>query len=326
MWLINSETRRLEYFTDERQERYAILSHTWEEGEVTFQDMQSDLARDKQGYQKIKYTCEEALSHGIPYAWVDTCCINKQSSAELSEAINSMFSYYKEAEICYIYLSDGPKYISAEPPRVVSHGKSHYEATTYVDDLEDCRWFTRGWTLQELLAPSNLHFFGPEWSFIADKSSLRVALRVITGIDEAAIDDFAAFDKQGAFSVAQKMSWSAHRTTTREEDRAYSLLGIFDVNIPLIYGERDKAFRRLQEEITRTSSDQSIFAWHHHSNADAKAGDLMASSPDNFAELSTVVAFDRTKSLHHPQLSNQALGLQARMIELPNPNGEDPVS
>ena len=317
MWLINVLSRKLEYFVDERQQEYAILSHTWDKDEVTFQDVRSSEPHGKVSYQKIDYVCRQALEYGLRYAWIDTCCIDKTSSAELSEAINSMFSYYRCASICFVLLCDAPKMVSHCYRRDGSDISKHETTTIWVDSLKDCRWFRRGWTLQELLAPRTIHFYGPKWHFLGDKNVLLDALRIITGIDEAALDDFAASDKRNIFCVAKKMSWAAGRATTRLEDRAYSLLGLFNVNMPLIYGEGKRAFARLQEEIIRTSPDHSIFAWHRHLDADTGAGDLLATSPENFAQLSTLVAYHQKDALDHPQLRNQGLKIRARIVKNP---------
>ncbi|KAE8423525.1 ankyrin repeat-containing domain protein [Aspergillus pseudocaelatus] len=227
-----SHTGNLEIleFTDDRIPPYAILSHTWEGEEITFQDMPADAFHTKQksGYDKVQRCCHLARTEGFDYVWIDSCCIDKTSSAELSEAINSMYRWYQEAEVCYAYLADVPSR----------------------KGFKESRWFTRGWTLQELIAPTKLIF-----------------------LDE---------------NVAQRMSWAAERVTTRVEDRAYSLLGIFGVNIPLIYGERETAFIRLQEEIMRISDDHSLFACRSRDNR----GGLLATSPAAFIGSHNIVRFN----------------------------------
>jgi hypothetical protein len=142
MRLLNVKTLSLEEFIGSNTPPYAILSHTWQAGkEVTLQELGSDEAKSKSGYGKIRRTCEQAGRDGLAYAWVDTCCINKESSAELSEAINSMFQWYKHAKVCYVYLED-----------VDANGSN----------LQDARWFTRGSTLQELLAPDSIFFYSKD--------------------------------------------------------------------------------------------------------------------------------------------------------------------
>jgi hypothetical protein len=220
---------------------YAILSHTWEDGEVGFQDMANgDLVRQKKGWQKIAETCEKACSDKLEYAWVDTCCIDKSSSAELSEAINSMYYWYQQASVCYVYLSDYTMDVFQE------------------EHFSQCRWLKRGWTLQELVAPREVYFYNKSWEPIGSKSDFCSAIARVTQIPE---DVLAHRKKPSTYSVAARMSWAAYRETTRVEDIAYSLLGIFDINMPLLYGEREKAFIRLQEEIIKQQLDLSILAW-----------------------------------------------------------------
>jgi hypothetical protein len=240
MRLINSSFGDFEEFLGQNIPSYAILSHTWEKEEVSFQDMDQAGYQSKKGFHKIANTCRLARQAGIEHAWVDTCCIDKSSSAELTEAINSMFRWYQRSTVCYVYLSD------------LAPGSS------LKFDLPKCRWFTRGWTLQELIAPKEILFFDREWNMIGTKQELVDDLARITGIDT----DVLRHERHlSAMSVAQRMSWAAKRNTTRTEDTAYCLLGIFDVNMPLLYGEDDKAFTRLQENIMRTIPDFSIFAW-----------------------------------------------------------------
>ncbi|KAG9186168.1 hypothetical protein G6011_02724 [Alternaria panax] len=241
---------------------YAILSHTWGPDEVTLQHFTEESQghndnslKSSRGYWKIIKACQQALQDGFHYVWVDTCCIEKTSSAELSEAINSMFRWYKNAEICYAYLDDvnvGPEV--GNPDLLLLDYKNFSE-----DELASSRWFTRGWTLQELVAPSEVFFYGKEWRYIDGKTSLSRILQRITGIGASVLLGYQSIGDQ---SIAERMSWMARRTTTRTEDMAYSLMGIFDVNMPLLYGEGGKAFVRLQEEIMKDSVDHSIFAWN----------------------------------------------------------------
>ncbi|KAL8409678.1 hypothetical protein RB594_007939 [Gaeumannomyces avenae] len=247
MYLINTNTYHLREFQDlANVPPYAILSHTWGKDEVLFKDMQGDSnsAKAKNGYGKVKGMCKKALAHGYDYAWIDSCCIDKSSSAELSEAINSMFLWYKEAAVCYAYIEDMPA------PK--SRGLTRAEV---VDHLRRSRWFGRGWTLQELLAPATVIFYDSAWRSVGTKAEFATDISEFTNIHLAAL---LGLDELSAFSVAQRMSWAAGRTTTRVEDRAYSLFGLFDVNLPPLYGERDKAFLRLQQEIIKQNPDLSI--------------------------------------------------------------------
>ncbi|KAK5720406.1 hypothetical protein LTR17_015043 [Elasticomyces elasticus] len=281
MYLINAKTYRLEYFMDSDIPPYAILSHTWGPGEeVTFQDMQNTngtgLPVGKPSFSKIRFTCEQALAENLQYAWVDTCCINKQSSAELSEAINSMFRWYNKAQVCYALLSD------VHCPHVSSPEDDDIAIVPTLPDvastLAPSRWFERGWTLQELIAPSDLRFYDGNLELISSRQVLACQLSAITGIHVDVLDWPSQLDSHWGrqsvrgtletlqkllqkFSIAERMAWAAARQTSRLEDISYSLLGIFDVNMPMLYGEGNRAFVRLQQEIMRTSKDHSIFAW-----------------------------------------------------------------
>jgi hypothetical protein len=247
MRLIETTTFKLVEFPPDDLPRYAILSHTWGLQEVTLHEFSSDHAAIKQreGYKKIKSCCDKAWeTQRIRFCWVDTCCIDKSSSVELSEAINSMFKWYSQAAICYVYLPD------------VESGS--ISATGFDDDMKKSRWFTRGWTLQELLAPKKVTFFNRDWTPLGSKRTHATTLSTITGIDaDTLLDPSNLFTA----SIARRMSWAASRQTTRREDTAYCLMGIFNVNMPLLYGEGERAFIRLQEEIIKESNDQSILAW-----------------------------------------------------------------
>jgi hypothetical protein len=237
------EVSLLKDFIGDNVRQYAILSHTWgaDGEEVTFKDLVDGTGKSKTGYNKIRFRGEQAKRDGVQYFWVDTCCIDKSSSAELQEAINSMFRLYRDATKCYVYLSDvtsatfGADEISDQPWEV---------------DFRKSRCFARGWTLQELIAPSSVEFFSKEWVELGNRSSLERHIHEVTGIPVKALRGHNLFD----FSVHERMIWAENRNTTRQEDKAYPLLGIFNVHMPLIYGEgREGAFRRLREEIEKAS-------------------------------------------------------------------------
>ncbi|KAL7914208.1 heterokaryon incompatibility domain-containing protein [Trichoderma velutinum] len=270
MRLINTKTLRLQQFHG-KPPPYAILSHTWGQEEVSFQDFHSPDVREKlAGFSKIRSTCKKAYSHGLDYAWVDTCCIDKTSSAELREAINSMFKWYKNSTIAYAFLEDYPSPKIEKPAlSTASVGFGH------------SRWFTRGWTLQELIAPQRLEFYNKSWEKIAEKRAIAKELAVITGIDAFVLDGSGPLQQ---VSLGRRLSWAANRETTREEDLAYCLLGIFDVYMPLIYGEEGRAFLRLQEQILQQSDDHTIFAWRAEtpSTDPDMAYGLLAKSPRDF--------------------------------------------
>ncbi|KAL2689962.1 hypothetical protein Neosp_004027 [[Neocosmospora] mangrovei] len=255
MRLLNTRTLQLETFGAD-PEKYAILSHTWGSDEVLFDDIQSQARMNEirqkngQGYRKISQACEKALDRGYDHIWIDTCCIDKSSSAELSEALNSMFRWYKEASLCFAYLSD----VSPQPSGEIA-------------SLKQSRWFTRGWTLQELLAPDEVEFLDQNWSPIGERHSLAATISEITGIEESFLlqpdskKDRKITTLLQRENVATRMGWMAHRETARPEDMAYSLMGIFGINMPILYGEGNKAFLRLQEEVLKKSGDQSILVW-----------------------------------------------------------------
>lgn len=289
MRLINLETLQLESFTGYGKiPSYAILSHTWGPDEVTYADMTTKSREElekKAGYQKIvnfgqfvrnrdvsktpKKSTRCARDRRVDrknaspmwptayrptHLWVDTCCIDKSSSSELSEAINSMFAWYQEASFCVAVLED------YEHPG----GESSSEYRPSEDAFLHCRWFTRGWTLQELLAPGRLFFADMNWVFLGHREGVLDPVSAASGID-------AMYLKDGSWqkaNIAKRLSWAAKRETTRPEDLAYCLLGVFGVHMPLLYGEGGhSAFIRLQEEIIKEFDDHSIFAWGRRNHA-----------------------------------------------------------
>ncbi|OAL51338.1 HET-domain-containing protein [Pyrenochaeta sp. DS3sAY3a] len=231
----------IETFANEEAPAYAILSHTWDIEEVSYQDVLLGKAPSRKAYAKIKQACKIAAQQGLRYLWVDTCCIDKKSSAELQEAICSMYKWYKNAEVCLVYLQDYMQSSNSEP------------------SLPSwCRWFKRGWTLQELLAPTAVKFFDCKWNELGTKRTLGHQIADITGIDLLVL---RGEEDARTRTIAERMSWAAGRETSRVEDVAYSLMGLFDVFMPMLYGEGERAFIRLQEEIMKQSEDNTIFAW-----------------------------------------------------------------
>jgi hypothetical protein len=237
--------RLTEFFEDDIP-KYAILSHRWGAEEVTFRDLTDGTSKVKAGYVKIQFCGEQARRDGLEYFWVDTCCIDKSSSAELSEAINSMFRWYQKAARCYVYLSD----VSIRK-RKASDTSPEW---TWESAFRASKWFTRGWTLQELLAPRSVEFFSREGYGLGNKKTLEQQIHEITGIPATALREHPL----SHFDVDERFSWARNRQTTRGEDKAYSLFGIFDVQMPLLYGEGEvKAFRRLREAIDRPLKGKS---------------------------------------------------------------------
>jgi hypothetical protein len=299
MRLLNTRTIQLEEFI-EKTPPYAILSHTWGKDEVLFQDLKDPSHTAKAGYIKIKETCRIALDSGLRYAWVDTCCIDKSSSTELSEAINSMFQWYQDAKICYAFLADVDPISTLPKEPCSAFGKS--------------RWFRRGWTLQELLAPQTLVFYASDWSPIASRADVYQLIGIVTGIDNVYLvrPPGIRFTSQlEKASVAQRMSWAAQRQTTRTEDIAYCLLGLFGINMPLLYGERRRAFARLQEEILRRFDDQSIFAFNNTSGSRS----FLATSPADFLQSGHIIPCKTGSHTSSFKITNRGLVFTLPMLE-----------
>ncbi|KAH6665915.1 heterokaryon incompatibility protein-domain-containing protein [Plectosphaerella plurivora] len=296
MRLLHTTSYQLETFLGSDIPVYAILSHTWGADEFVFEDLKipisDQLQKPKRGLRKVFKACALAVEDGFDYIWIDTCCIDKSSSAELSEAINSMFKWYRKASQCYVWLEDVDA-LAGE--------------ASLGDDFENSNWFRRGWTLQELIAPHEVTFYDSSWTMISDRFSLADRLSKMTGIKKGILrrrhdrdgdqerdreryfrqrskwaksksknpidfdasrchfcrDDDRLEHRLWTTPVAMRMSWAAERRTSRAEDEAYCLLGLFDVNMPLLYGEgRKKAFRRLLTEILQQNkADSSILMW-----------------------------------------------------------------
>ncbi|KAL6833579.1 hypothetical protein J3E69DRAFT_353214 [Trichoderma sp. SZMC 28015] len=305
MRLINVNTFKLEEFLDYRAPPYAILSHTWGDDyeELSFRDVE-DGNINKPGIGSVKFRgcCRQAAEDGLGYAWIDTCCIDKTNLVELSEAINSMFRWYQRASICYAFLSDVP-----------SDDNFRQKGSKF----QRSRWFQRGWTLQELLAPKTMRFYGiisppdtrvrqfaadtnivQEWHLLGNKGSMSTTIASITGIPRHYLLGIAALHTA---SVAQRMSWAAHRDTKRKEDLAYCLLGIFNITMPMIYGEGgEQAFFRLQEQIMKVTRDDSILAWGLGTNdsstnntGNTTGGRIVAKAPTDFAHSGSIIQRDQ---------------------------------
>jgi len=306
MRLLHAETLEFRMFDENSLPRYVILSHTWGKDEVSYQDMcwlqklqnmplelksnplyalfisagggtllpsSTGAITDRFGYTKIAQTARITLKLGYQYFWIDTCCIDKTSSAELQEAINSMYRWYKLCSRCVVFLAD------AAPILPGTLLVDHFQGV-----LQNCRWITRGWTLQELVAPRYISFYDCNWAYICDKREVLTPLEYVTGIPAKVLHS-GSFANE---SVAQKMSWAANRSTSRIEDTAYSLMGLFDIHMPMLYGEGERAFIRLQEEILKTSGDDSIFVWRAPDAGHSTLRGLLARSPSEFKKCAGV--------------------------------------
>lgn len=231
----------IKHFSEGHVPPYAILSHTWgaDEEEVTFADITNGDGLGKAGYEKIRFCGTQAQHDNLQYFWVDSCCIDTTHERERSDAIRSMFRWYQAAAKCYVYLSD----VRTRKRKFGTAAGSTWEAT-----FRNSRWFTRGWTLQELLAPPIVEFFSEEGEKLGDKSSLKPLIHKITGIALKALDGAPL----SQFEVDERLRWAGKRVTKIREDKAYALLGLCNVDIAPVYGEgEEEAFRRLHYEIRK---------------------------------------------------------------------------
>lgn len=360
MRLIDTLTGEFHWITDPPSEHYAILSHVWSvNGEQSYQELlaiqntsdvqitsphQSQaptrkrdkirrmvgrdspapassscdpemfILNDPRVSSKVRSACAIAHADGYRYIWIDSCCIDKTSSAELSEAINSMFEWYRRAGVCYAHLADVGR--DDDP---VAHSSAFRRS----------KWHTRGWTLQELIAPDSLVFLAQDWEPLGTKHSLAGIVETVTGVDARVLNEP---DAVHAVSVARRMWWASRRRTTRVEDEAYALMGIFGVHIPAIYGEGRGAFTRLQGEIVQRVPDQSIFAWGESVGGEHTARKavqpLLAPAPQEFAAAAALAAIPHLRLLEHlglpadtppPQFTFTSYGVQARLPVLVRP-------
>jgi hypothetical protein len=237
---------------DEKPPPYAILSHTWitdqgESQEVTYQELITESRKDKAGWEKLRFCADKAEADKLEYFWIDTCCIDKSTNAELSTAINSMYRWYEKSIKCYVYLTDVSLPTDAAETASLQ--------ASWKDEFRQSRWFIRGWTLQELVAPNVVEFFSREGSLLGNKTSLIQEIYFITKIPVKALQG----EPVANFSIEERMSWTIGRTTTWKEDKVYCLLGLFGVFLPLIYGEGETyANLRLREEIQKRIGVQNF--------------------------------------------------------------------
>lgn len=285
---------------------YAILSHTWgsDEDEVVYTDILNGKAHTRKTFEtKVVYTCRRAIADRYKYAWIDTCCIDKSSSAELSEAINSMFYWYRKSAVCYVLLSDVPGDTNIDDPNSA---------------FAKARWFTRGFTLQELLAPPDVVFYSGDWLELGTKTGLCTTLAAITKID---IDVLIGNRPIEATSIANRMGWAASRVTKRPEDIAYCLMGIFSVNMPLLYGEGSRAFIRLQEEIMKSSIDHSLFAWVDEDAPEEEMRGVLARSPSVFSKTRMISPYQPWNKQEPYVMTNMGLSIDLPVNQVTGTDG-----
>ncbi|KAK0627924.1 heterokaryon incompatibility protein-domain-containing protein [Immersiella caudata] len=289
MRLLHADTLEPREFLDDHTPPYAILSHTWGDDaeELTLQDiLAGEPYKPGIGIEKLHGTRALAKAQGLDWVWIDTCCIDKTNLVELSEAINSMCRWYQQAAVCYAYLWDVPGGINAHSSQ----------------EFRNSRWFRRGWTLQELIAPRRVVFYSTDWTRLGTKAQIASVIEDITRIPYAFLRGIA--DVRSA-SIAQRMSWAAKRETKRKEDTAYCLLGLFGITMPMIYGEGgEQAFFRLQEQIMKTTRDQSILAWglvpipsgNDPPPRPSQSLGFLAANPSEFANSGDIVTNDTSSS------------------------------
>ncbi|KAL8946879.1 MAG: hypothetical protein Q9222_006778 [Ikaeria aurantiellina] len=293
MRLLNTSSLEFEEFFDSDIPPYAIPSHRWGRKEVTYKEMRKRTAKPGLGQKKIEMFCRMVASlHYLEWAWVDTCCIDKRSSAELSEAINSMYKWYRRSVVRYVYLSDVE--LSPGALGTCDSSEGSPQLISYPDikqQFHHSRWFTRGWTLQELLAPEKVLFFDSSWTRIGDRQDLALEISSVTKIHKQYLVCDEQCEPISKASAARKMSYASRRSTSREEDMVYCLLGLFDVNMPLLYGEGAvESFRRLQVEILQKFNDESLFAW----TAVLPASGMLAVHPNYFVGSGNIISRSET--------------------------------
>ncbi|KAI0712991.1 heterokaryon incompatibility protein-domain-containing protein [Cerioporus squamosus] len=273
MWLLSTDRAELHHFVspDAIEEGYTILSHVWDAQEQSFKDIRKLQKKCVlTGENPRQACCEVAEQYGYKWVWIDSCCIDKTSSAELSEAINSMFRYYSLSQVCFVYMADVT--ISRLP-------SSFYES----------RWHTRGWTLQELIAPPTSYFLYSDWTLLGTKFGVADAIEEITRVPSSLL---LGYTRLSDYSVAQRMSWAASRRTTRVEDEAYCLFGLLDVNMPTLYGEgggQPIPIDMLLGAATTTTATSGLSGWPG----------LFAPSPSAFIRSGSITYSGRHHMIEH---------------------------
>lgn len=300
--------------------RYAILSHRWMDDEISFEDLfRLDNPEDKSlAMKKVKGACNRAREDGYTWIWIDSLCICKTNAVELGEAINSMFRWYRKADICYAYLSD--VVLSNDHPTDTSIFTRCRDAAEKDGRLgKSSEWFSRGWTLQELLAPTKMQFFDRDWNLIGTRQQLAKIIAELTKIDARYLTGESNFRDA---CIAVKMSWAAERKTTKVEDRTYSLLGIFDIPMDVKYGEGSRAFVRLEKELLATYVDESLFAWTtpsaglpSHRDCGTRLGKdewgLIAPSPECFAGMQNIEIKREKSPGKYPYISAEGVCMES---------------
>jgi hypothetical protein len=286
-----------------------MLRGNWTSGTTSGSITEDDFL-ERAGYLKIINAAKEAQDLRLKWVWIDTCCIDKSSSAELQEAINSMYRWYCEAEICLVYLGDVVRPAVGDTSTPSEFARAAFESS---------RWTKRGWTLQELVAPVVCRFYYQDWRYMGEKIEFLEELSSATGIPSSVLEEPQSLYE---LSVAERMSWAANRETTRLEDIGYCLLGLFDIQMPLLYGEGVKAFIRLQEEILKTTDDYSLFAWSAITDDRSIYRGLLARSPLEFRNCGS---FERENVSTIFPVSSTPIGIRVQFEFLPDPDDKTRV-
>ncbi|KAL2106812.1 hypothetical protein VUR80DRAFT_6186 [Thermomyces stellatus] len=305
MRLLHTRTLNLEQFYDlQTRPHYVVLSHTWEPGHLNYADLtdRRERALSGPGSALVHHACDVALKLGYEYIWIECICVDGSSTAEVSEAVNSAFRWFQKAAVCLVYLADLP-------------AGSPNDDTSW----RRCEWWTRAWTLPELLAPSTVHFYDKDWNFRGTKTSppLLGIIARITTVSEDVLRDGSLIP---GVSVAKRMSWASTRKARRVEDRAYSLLGIFGVHMQAIYGEGAESFKRLQDEILKDTRDVSLLAWEAQPEEKRLFRGLFASSPKEFARFVKCPPEWKTPLFFEGEIQSTSKGVSitAPFISLPS--------
>ena len=315
--LVNARTHVLEGFRSSCPP-YAILSHTWGAEELTLQDWQAGSNKDFEGYHKVIGTCERALHDGFGYVWVDTCCIDKTNQVELSEAINSMFKWYQDAKVCYVLLSDlhvdpaeqdDDQWDTEQNQERDDTEQVHVMSPAELRRFDDSKYFTRGWTLQEMLAAQPVRFFAADGTYLGDLEALAEQVANATGVDASLLADERSL---ADFTIPQKMSWASDRRTTRVEDRAYSLLGILNVSLDLRYGDGEDEFVRLQKELLKQRQGIQVLAWNRTESTRQPC--LLADRPEDFRDCSGITCDQQGASTAEVWATN--VGIRGSLLVL----------
>lgn len=260
---------------------YAILSHVWRpSGEQPYAEVhrlahEGTKVSDPRLSTKVRECHRLARANGLRWFWVDAPCIDQTNSAELSEAISSMYEWYAQASICFVHPPDVP------PDDIIRAPGSAFRRSIY---------FRRAWTLQELIAPRRVLFLSADWTVLGDKQELADLLEDITGINQ----DVLTFHRPlSEVSVAVRLSWASHRDASRLEDKVYCLMGLFDIHMTACYGEgAHKAFGRLQVKILERVCDHTLLAWAGSRDPRNPSIWPFAPSPEAFTREFRLVAVD----------------------------------